>query len=248
MILDVDLAQIEWRVCADLTNDEQMISDLWDKVDAHAHTCSDLMELPVTKENRHDAKTFNFRFIYADLDVAAYAYFMDYVMPPFGIRKWNNIVDGAAAKYHGMVDAHAEWVLEVMRTGMYSGPTGREWKFKRETVRRNRTEYQDYSKAKIYNYKVQGTSGDIIKLALVESMKKIKSRKIPIIFTNTVHDSLIFDGESYDACYDAGKLIIETFRAIPELVKKYFNWNMRVPIDGEAAIGETWATVKEIDI
>jgi len=63
MILDADLAQIEWRIAADLSEDPTMIADLLAGVDQHAATCTspDMMALPLTKANRQDAKIFNFR-------------------------------------------------------------------------------------------------------------------------------------------------------------------------------------------
>jgi DNA polymerase I-like protein with 3'-5' exonuclease and polymerase domains len=61
MIVDADLSQIEWRVCADLTQDPVMMQEIIEGRDQHAFTCTELMELPLTKENRTDAKIFNFR-------------------------------------------------------------------------------------------------------------------------------------------------------------------------------------------
>lgn len=237
MILDVDLSQIEWRVCAYLSQDPVMCEEIRQGQDQHAYTCTELMELPLTKENRTDAKIFNFRFIYANIDTAAYAYYMDTKMPNFSQRKWDSIIEAAAEKYNGLVKWHDEIVQTVRKTGQLTGPTGRIWKFKKEPRKGG---YLDYSVAKIYNYPVQGTSGDIIKLAMVVANKRrlaaglTKSKQVI-----TVHDSYIWDSPE-DEVEQLARIILETFQDIPNLCQKYFGFYINVPIDGEATWGPSW--------
>jgi DNA polymerase I-like protein with 3'-5' exonuclease and polymerase domains len=223
-----------------------MIDELIQGRDPHAASCSELMELPITKENRNGAKIFNFRAVYADLETAAYAYYMDPKMPSFSQTKWNQIITNWTKKYYGMVKAHEEWVYTVYKTGQLRGPTGRVWVFDKVEKTRRGVIYKDYSKAQIYNYPTQGTSGDVIRLALVESMRRIRAKKLPVLFINTVHDSLIFDGPTYEVLAEAARIIITVFREIPALMKKYFKWDLSVPIDGEANIGHNWKDMKEI--
>ena len=240
MILDVDLSQIEWRVCADLTQDPVMMQEIRQGQDQHAFTCEHLMELPVTKENRGDAKIFNFRAIYADPNSAAYAYFMDVKMPPFSQKKWDKIVQGFFEKYNGMVKAHNEWVKQVRHTGQIIGPTGRIWKFMKE----DKGGYKDYSVTKIRNYPVQGSSGDLIKLALIKIRQRIQH--IPsALLTMTVHDSIILDIEER-FIEETARICIDTFQELPLLAEKYFNWKISVPITGEAEFGPSWGDMRPV--
>lgn len=242
MILDVDLSQIEWRVCADLTQDPVMIAEIKSGQDQHAYTCEHLMELPVTKENRGNAKIFNFRAIYADPNTAAYAYYMDTKMPNFSQKKWNNVVEGFFDKYSGMVKAHEQWIKEVRKTGQLTGPTGRIWKFRKEQKRG----YWDYSVTKPRNYPVQGSSGDLIKLALIKIRARI-SHVPNALLTMTVHDSIILDIEEQHI-EEVARICINTFRELPQLAKKYFNWDISVPIDGEAEYGPSWGDMRQLII
>jgi len=217
-----------------------MLSEIRNGVDQHSATCVNLMELPLTKENRFDAKIYNFRAIYCNQQTAWYGYFMDNKMPAFSQKKWKGIVEGFFEKYAGLTAWHKELVNTVYKCGELIGPTGRRWNFKKYPKKDGSF---DYSVGEIYNYPVQGMSGDIIKLATVVARNRLRHINPDLIML--VHDSQIWDvpdsisEEVYTVC-------LQVFNDIPQLLKKYFNINFNVPICGEAAIGKSWGTVKEI--
>jgi len=244
MILDVDLAQIEWRVAAALSQDQIMIKELWDGVDQHTATCVNLMELPLNDANRSNAKIFNFRAIYCDPATGWYGYYMDPKMPNFSQEKWKNILTGFFQKYSGLSAAHQEWIREVRRTGLYRGPTGRIWEFKKLPQKGG---YLDYSERQIRNYPVQGTACDLAKLALIFIRKELKGISEKIYLTNVVHDSIIIDVEEKHV-EKVARICLKYFRELPELAKKYFNWEMNVPIDGDAEAGLSWGDVEKLKI
>jgi DNA polymerase-1 len=241
MILDVDLSQIEWRTVAALTNDKVMMDEIRLRIDQHMAAATDLMELAPTKENRQDAKIFNFRAIYANPETAAYAYFMDPKMPSFTMAKWQKVMDGFYGKYHGMFTTHEEWVQEVRRKGQIIGPTGRRWVFQKV----NKKGIWDYSVTQIRNYPVQGTAGDIIKLALVYISKRLRKDYADALLAMTVHDSIIFDLPE-KIVLPVARICIDTFNEIPDLLKKHFNWTITIPIDGEAEAGPSWGKMERI--
>ena len=235
MILDCDLSQIEWRMAAFLSQDPVMLEEIRSGIDQHAATCVNLMELPLTKANRQDAKIFNFRAIYCNPKSGAYAYYMDSRMPNFSQRKWESIVDGFFEKYNGLQIWHDKIENIVRKTGKLTGPTGQVWAFQKEKKKQG---YWDYSKEKIYNYPVQGTSGALIKLALIHIRKRsehLKRKK----FIMSVHDSLIWDVHQ-DEVEELGRINLQTFKDLPDLCKKYFGFYINIPIVGEATYGSTW--------
>lgn len=241
MILDVDLSQIEWRTVAALTLDPVMLQEIRDGTDQHAASCTTLMELPLTKANRQDAKIFNFRAIYANPETAAYAYFMDNKMPSFTMAKWQTIMEGFYKKYSGMFQAHEEWVRTVRRDGEIIGPTGRRWLFSKV----NKKGIWDYSVTQIRNYPVQGTAGDLIKLALVYIRKRLLREYPSALMVMTVHDSIIFDLID-DIVEAVARICIDTFQELPDLAKKHFNWTIPCPITGEAEAGPSWGRMERI--
>ena len=247
MILDVDLSQIEWRICAVLSQDPIMLEEIRSGIDQHAATCTspDMMNLPLTKDNRTDAKIFNFRAIYCNPSSASYAYFMDPKMPDFPQKRWEAILEGFFKKYSGMGAWHNEIIKQVRKTGELRGPTGRIWKFDKQQQKGG---WYDYSVAQIRNYPVQGTAGDLIKLAMVYIEKRRRqARLLKSKLMIGVHDCLVWDTPEEEA-YELAEIAIRTFREIPELVKRHFNFDINCPITGEAELGPSWGTMKGLHI
>lgn len=235
MILEADLSAIEWRAAAFLSQDPIMCQEIRDGSDAHAATCVDIMELPLTESNRQDAKICNFRMLYCNPKSGAYAYYMDARMPNFPQSKWDSIVEGFFLKYRGLAAWHERLVKEVRQTGQLRGPTGQRWVFQKELKKQS---YWDYSVEKIRNYPVQGLSGALIKLAIIiirKRSKHLKNKK----FIMTVHDSLIWDVADQEV-EELAKINLEVFKELPDLCKKYFNFYINIPIKGEAQWGKTW--------
>lgn len=237
MILDCDLSQIEWRIAAYLSQDPVMCDEIRSGIDQHAATCVDpnMMNLPLTKDNRTDAKIFNFRAIYCNPKTGAYAYYMDPKMPNYSQKKWDAIVAGFFEKYCGLQQWHDEIEAHVRKYGELTGPTGQQWVFKKELKKQG---YWDYSKEKIYNYPVQGVSGALIKLALITIRNRaahLKQKK----FIMTVHDSLIWDTPDNEL-EELAKINLEVFQELPDLCQRYFGFYINVPITGEATYGPTW--------
>jgi DNA polymerase I-like protein with 3'-5' exonuclease and polymerase domains len=228
-------------MAAHLSQDPVMLHEIRNNIDQHAATCTDIMELEMTKPNRVLAKICNFRMIYADPENSWYGYYMDVKMPNFSEEKWKGIVAGFFNKYTGLAEWHDKIIDQVYNEGQYTGPTGRFWKFKKV----NKKGVFDYSTGQIRNYMVQGTSGDIIKMAMVIINKRRKAMgltKSKLIMC--VHDSIIWDSPEEEV-YQLAKLNLEVFREIPQVCKRVFGFDLLVPIDGEAAIGDTWGNVQE---
>jgi DNA polymerase-1 len=222
-----------------------MMHEIRNKIDQHAATCTDIMELELTKPNRTKAKNCNFRMIYANPETSWYGYFMDNNMPDFTKDKWKEIVSGFFKKYHGLAKWHETIIEEVYRTGMYTGPTGRYWKFQK--FQQNDMSW-DYSVGQIRNYMVQGTAGDVIKVALVIANKRRK--KAGLLLSKCVmcvHDSIIWDCPEEEA-EELAKINIEVFNEIPEICERTFGFKMEIPIDGEADLGISWGEVAPLAI
>jgi DNA polymerase I-like protein with 3'-5' exonuclease and polymerase domains len=233
-------------MAAHLSGDKTMIHEVQNGIDQHAATCKDIMELEVTKGNRFTAKVCNFRMIYADPKTSWFGYHMDTNMPDFGKDKWKGIVKGFFNKYSGLAAWHDKIILHVQKYGTYTGPTGRFWNFQKYE---QADMSWDYSTGQIRNYMVQGTSADIIKVAGVIINKRRKqaglTRSKMVMW---VHDSIIWDTPE-DEAERLAKINIEVFREIPAICKKAFNFDMIVPIDGEAELGPlNWGDVTQLTL
>jgi DNA polymerase-1 len=245
MILDADLSQIEWRSAAFLSQDPVMIDEISSGVDQHASACTDLMELPLNPANRNGAKGFNFRMIYADENVAPYAFYKDPSMPRFSKKKWVKIVDDFYEKYSGLEAWHRQIVQEVYKSGGYlKGPTGVTWEFFKQTKRNGSV---DYNKAQIYNYPVQGISAQIIKLASIYILRRVRNDNLDAKLIMQVHDSLIWDCVKKDLDKLANHCYI-IFKGLPTLLSKFFEIEWNVPLTGEIKVGPTWGETNDYAI
>lgn len=203
------------------------------------------MELEVTKQNRYSAKVANFRMIYADPATSWYGYYMDTNMPDFSQQKWKDIVDSFFTKYNGLAAWHEKIIKYVQEFGTYTGPTRRTWVFPKH---QQKDGSWDYSNGQIRNFMVQGTSGDIIKMALVIINKRRKEAGLlRSKLVMCVHDSIIWDTPK-EECEALARLNIEVFRSIPQICQRAFGFTIPVPIDGEADAGINWGEVTNIAI
>lgn len=217
-----------------------MMQEIIDGVDAHAMNCTELMELPLTPENRTDAKIFSFRMIYGG---TPYAFYMDSKMPNFSKSKWEKIVENFYKKYKGLHKWQKENYREVQRSGQIINPTGRVLKFNKHKSR----DGLQYKWAEICNYPVQSlATADIIPLWMVLLNKKLQVHP-DIKFIMQVHDEVVFDCPEKDvdlvasSCYNIGM-------RLPEYIESYFGFEFNVPLIAEVKVGSAWGKLDKYDI
>lgn len=243
MILEVDAAQLEWRVAAELSRDAVMIEEICNGVDQHQATLDEVFGGQAT---RTDAKVFNFRMIYK---TSAYGLFKDPRMPSFSQQKYQEMINRFNQKYCGLIDWQQANIGKVFRAGELINPNGRILKFRR--IKR-RDGSMGYNLSQIANYPVQSFAYDLVSLATVVTRKQLKKHNIcmkqfpyrsPLI--NLVHDSNVYD---HNKERRIAEICINVFRNIPKFVKQYFNYDMAVPIDADAKVGYSWGEMEEFKI
>ena len=238
MLLEVDEAALEWKVAAELSRDKTMVADIQNGVDPHGKVLRDVFK---GKGERVQAKVFNFRQIYQDERKRGYGYYMDPDMPKMARKAWDKIVDDFYGLYSGFSSGHTSQVRLVNRQGYYEGPTGRKWVFERTMTRYG----LEYDRGKIYNYIVQGTSADVVKLYMVNVCSSLEHLpKVKLI--NCVHDSLIFDlpekhvDEVSELCYSIGE-------GQAKAMGDWFGIDWVVPLAVEVKVGPTWAEMSQYE-
>lgn len=237
MLLEVDESALEWRVAAELSRDTTMVNDIINGVDPHTKTLNVIFG---GNAERVLAKVVNFRQIFQDERNKGYGYFKDSTMPKYSRKRWDGIVDGFYTLYSGFSNWHNTLVRTVNRSGEYVGVTGRRWVFKRSHGRYG----YEYDRGKIYNYCVQGTSADVVKLYMCDVMQQLQELK-DVKLINCVHDSLIFDLPKRDVdrvvevCYTVGNNQHNRMREV-------FGCDWVVPLGVEVKTGKTWGEMETI--
>jgi DNA polymerase I len=238
-MINLDLAQIEFRVAAELSRDPVMLKELKDGLDTHADNAIRFFDAgkyakdsDEFKKLRTAAKIFTFRLLYGG---GANGFFRDGSMPRFSLKRWQSIVEAYYEKYKGLRTWQQENVNKVYEQGYLRNPSGRILRFV-PTIQHG---VMQYDEKPIYNYPVQSASSDVMYLAMAVIRRRFRDNGFRSKFVLQVHDSLVIDAypEEVDKICDLG---VAVFRELPNLCKLYWGWDVVVPLDGDCEVGLTY--------
>lgn len=251
-ILVADLAQLEWRVAACLSQDPVAIDEIQRCLDYHTENA---IKLFGSKKFRQDAKVLGFRLLYGG---TPYAFFMDTKMPDKTLQEWDKIVELYYSKYHKLNDWQVDlfrWVGQNVEVeplpsggeivwGTYVSPTGRKYKFRQQPIKKMRGAL-GFKDTQVKNFQVQGTAtGDIMPLAMVVIKKRLrdlqsKGQLLNVVDIGQVHDSILFDCTKEEVRQMAD-LCIQVYEDLPFLIAKWFGCQWNVPLTGDCAVGSDY--------
>ena len=230
-LISADYSQIELRVVACLAKDEAMIKAFKDGLDIHARTAAEIFKVPltkVTKDQRRIAKAVNFG--------------INYGQTPYGLSEAIGISTQEAHKYIAeYFDVHRgikNYINETIAHAHEHGYVQTLFGFKRYLPNINSSNHYlvEADERMAINTPVQGTAAEILKLAMVELEKKLRSgeaeKRSKLLLT--VHDELVVEAPEKDA-ENIAKLVKDTMENVVKLC---------VPVTVEVGIGENWAKAK----
>jgi DNA polymerase-1 len=238
MLIDADLSALEWRVGAELSQDEVMIREIIDGVDIHT---ANAIAIFGDSKFRQESKTVSFRSLYGG---SAYAFFMDSRMPKMPLEKWEEISDAFYSKYKGLKQWQDYNYKEVCVHGEYQSFTGRIYKFKKV---RKKDGVWLYPKPAVCNYIVQGTAtGDIVPLAMIIIRNRLIREGLydDVKIVMQVHDSIVLDSPVKFVDRTA-HICLDTFNNLPTYIEQYWEYPWTVPMTGEVKIGNSWGDMKK---
>ncbi len=219
-IIEMDFAQLEFRVAAFLSQDTQAISDILEGVDVHQNTAD------VIGCDRQEAKAHTFKPLYGgfsgtDEEKKYYAWFKKRYK---GITEWQTKTEDTA-----------------IATSFVTLPSGRQYYF--ENIKRGTWGGSNYY-TQVRNYPVQGfATGDIVPAACIDIYNAVKGMRSRLI--NTVHDSIIIDAHSSEVDHVITKLK-KACDGITQSINKRYNIDFNVPLDYEIKKGYNWLDLKQI--
>lgn len=224
-LLSVDYSQVELRIVASLSGDENMIDAFRHHVDIHASTAAKVFEVPldnVTSEMRRQAKMVNFGIIYG--------------ISAFGLAQRLGIPRGEAAKlieqyfekYPGIKSYMDESIRKARETGYAETMLGRR-RYLRDINAGNWT-IRGFAERNAINAPIQGSAADMIKVAMVRIHKQMRLSKLKSRMLLQVHDELLFDVHEDEHRVLKDMVIHEMQHALP----------LRVPVDVSAGFGKNW--------
>lgn len=188
LLIDADYSQIELRLLAHISNDENMIRAFRNNEDIHARTASEVFGVPlneVTSLQRSRAKAVNFGIVYGISDFGlsrnlnisrsdAKAYIEKYLDSFPGVKKYMNDI-----------------VETVRETGFAQTMFGRR-RYLPDIHSKNFT-IRSFGERTALNTPIQGSAADIIKIAMVRVFNRLKEQDLKAKLILQIHDELIID-------------------------------------------------------
>jgi len=225
-LLSADYSQIDLRVLAHLSQDPSLIAAFAQDEDIHATTASKLFGIPageVTLEMRRNAKTVNFGVVYG--------------MSDYGLEQATNLSrEGAAQfialyfeKYPGVKEYLEATKEQARKLGYVQTILGRR-RFLPEINSSNRM-VREAAERMAINAPVQGSSADIIKIAMINLYREMEKRNLKSKMLLQIHDELLFEVPEEE--------VEEMKSLVSELMSRAIE--LRVPVQIDIKLGKNWA-------
>ncbi|MFC1920826.1 DNA polymerase I [Chloroflexota bacterium] len=229
-LLSGDYSQIDLRALAHLSQDANLVSAFRNDEDIHSATASRLFGIDsseVTSSMRSVAKTVNFGVIYG--------------MSNYGLERATELSREEATKFiadyfekYPDVEKYLEATRQQARDNGYVQTLLGRRRSIPEINSANR-QIRESAERMAINMPVQGTSADIIKVAMIKLYEEMKKRRLESRMLLQVHDELLFEvpeKESDEMC----KLVPEIMSGALEL---------SIPLKVDTKIGKNWAELKD---
>lgn len=229
ILVDADYSQIELRVLAHISDDKNMMDAFNNNQDIHTRTASQIFNVPtsdVTSEMRSRAKTVNFGIVYGMGDFS--------LAQELEIKKSEakEYIENYFANFNG-VKKYMEDIVEIAKKDGYVTTLFNRRRYLPELNAGNFIQ-RSFGERIAMNTPIQGTAADIIKIAMVNIYKRIKSENLHSKLVLQVHDELIID--AYKNELEQVKNILKT--EMENAVK------LKVPLIADMNVGETWYEAK----
>lgn len=224
-LLAADYSQIELRIIAHLSKDEGMMEAFKKGLDIHTATASRVYGVDledVTKEMRRNAKTVNFGIIYG--------------ISAFGLSERLDIPRGEAAdiiksyfeQYPGIKAYMNDQIAFARKNGYVETMLGRR-RYLRD-INVSNSVVRGFAERNAINAPIQGSSADMIKLAMIRIQQELEKKKLQSKMILQVHDELVFD---------ALKSELDVLRPLIEEAMKNA-LPLDVPLEVEMNTGNNW--------
>lgn len=229
MFLSTDYSQIELRVLAHLSGSNELINAFNNNIDIHKQVASDIFNVPldeVTKEQRSKAKAVVFGIVYG--------------ISSFGLSENLQIKSSEAreliSEFYRLYPGVKNYMDSVVKDAYDKGYVRTMFNRKRKIEELSNRNYMIRQSGEriAMNTPIQGTSADIIKLAMIEVDRQITSNNLKSKMLLQVHDELIFD-----VVLDEKEILMDIVRNAMENIVR-----LKVKLEASLDFGTTWYDTK----
>lgn len=224
-IVAADYSQIELRIMAHLSGDPSLVADFQTGDDIHAATAAKIFKVPVdqvTKDQRRQAKTANFGIMYG--------------ISSFGLAQRldisrtdaKNLIDDYYRSFPGIRTYIDKVIAHAKEKGYVETIFGRR-RYLPDINSKNFT-VRSLAERNAVNAPIQGSSADIIKLAMIAVHRRLKEDGYRSRMVLQIHDELLFDVYE-DEREKLMKMVVEQMQNVCKLA---------VPVIVDCNAGKNW--------
>ena len=225
IIMAADYSQIELRVIASISNEENMIDAFVNNQDIHTMTASKIYNVDpenVSREQRGNAKTVNFGIIYG---VSAFGLSQQ---TDLNRSESKQMIDNYFLNYPGLKKYMSDQIDFARNNGYVETIMGRRRYL--QNINSQNNMLRSGAERNAINAPVQGSAADIIKIAMININSEFKKQSLKSKMLLQVHDELVFDvhNSEKDMIQDIVKTTMES------AVK------LKVPLKIDLEFGKNW--------
>ncbi len=229
VIVDADYSQIELRLLAAISGDENLCEAFREGADIHTSTAAAVFGVPreaVTPEMRKKAKAVNFGIMYG---IGAFSLADD-----IGVSRQQaqEFIDRYFGQFPKIDDYLKRTIAEAYENGYVTTLFGRR-RYIAELSGKNKMQ-QKFGERVAMNSPIQGTAADLIKIAMVRVHNRLKREGLQARLILQVHDELLIEARR-----DCAERAMEILREEMENATK-----LAVPLTVEIHAGDTWFEAK----
>lgn len=228
LFISADYSQIELRVLAYLSQDENLVQSFISGHDIHAETAARLFNAPlerVTHEQRQIGKRINFSILYG--------------LTPFGLSKDMKIplkdAKGYIEAYFNQYPGVNRWMAEVIEQVMLTGYVDTHWGRRRyipTIFEKNRALHEEAKRLAI-NTKAQGTAAEIMKIGMIKIAEEFKRQKLEAAIVLQIHDEILVSAPE--------KQVEDVENIVKVQLESVVSWN--IPLVVTTRHGSSWKEV-----
>ncbi len=230
VLIDADYSQIELRVLAHITKDEEMCRAFREGEDIHTETASSVfgvVKSEVTSEMRRVSKAVNFGIVYGISDFS--------LAEDIGVSRAEakRYIEAYLERFSGVSEYMKNIVEQAKADGYVTTMFGRR-RYIPEITSKN-FNIRSFGERVALNAPIQGSAADIIKIAMIRVSKRLSESGIEARLILQVHDELVVEASKKDA-EAASKILTEEMENACSLL---------VPLCADAGMGDTWYEAKK---
>jgi DNA polymerase I len=231
LLLAADYSQVELRILAHYTADENLCGAFARDEDIHARVAAEVNGVPleaVTDAMRRQAKVVNFGILYGQSATG--------LARRLGITRQDaaTFIDSYFRRYPRIEEFLARVLADCRQKGYVTTIRGRRRPI--QGVRADARRTANLAERTAVNTVIQGSAADLIKLAMIAVYRRLRREKLAARLILQIHDELVFETPA-EQLHDLAKLVAEEMSGV---------YPMCVPLKVDIESGPNWADTRPI--